>query len=123
MTDRAQRFKELINALKTNQLKFTNAIGVKYSQTNAIYNGRKEFSRNYLHKISERYPNVNTHWILTGKGAMFLDHQFVTGHKKTHSKQMEWVRRKVQSGRGPVSSLKLQNLVGEPSPEYCNCRK
>lgn len=75
MSDRAQRFQELINALKTNQLRFTNAIGVKYSQTNAIYNGKKEFSRNYLHKISEKYPNVNTHWILTGKGAMFLDQQ------------------------------------------------
>lgn len=75
MSDRAQRFQELINALKTNQLRFNNALGVKYSQTNAIYNGKKEFSRNYLQKISEKFPNVNTHWILTGKGTMFLDQQ------------------------------------------------
>ncbi len=72
MTEQAQRFQYLINALKTNQLQLSKAIGVKFSHTNAIFNGRKQFSRAYLQKLSSQYPRINIHWLLNGVGEMFL---------------------------------------------------
>lgn len=72
MSNQGERLQKLIDSLKTNQLRFSRAIGVQVSQTNAVCKGRGEFSRNYLQKVSEKYPTVNTHWLLTGLGDMFL---------------------------------------------------
>lgn len=72
MTEQAQRFKNLLKALKINQLQLSKSIEVHYSQTNAIYNGRGDLSRGYLNKLGKKYPSINTHWLITGIGDMFL---------------------------------------------------
>lgn len=35
--------------------------------------GSRNISRRVLHFITKNYPDVNVHWILTGKGEMFLE--------------------------------------------------
>lgn len=72
MEDQATRFKILINALKTNQLKLSNSIGVPYSQTNQIWNGKGDFSRGYLQKLIIRHPTISLTWLLSGAGSMFI---------------------------------------------------
>lgn len=72
MSSQAERLTELLKTLKTNQLQFSNAIGVKSTQTNAIAKGRGEFSKGYLKKVRAVYPNVNLHWLLTGTGNMIV---------------------------------------------------
>lgn len=81
MDDQAQRFQTLLNALKTNQSRFSEDIGVQYAQTNAVYNARGEFSRGYLQKLTAKYPQVNLHWLLTGVGEMLLPEQQITEEK------------------------------------------
>ncbi len=72
MQDQALRLKFLINALKTNQLQLSKKIGVPYSQTNSIFHGKAGFSSGYVKKLSAKFKNVNTHWLLTGDGEVFL---------------------------------------------------
>ncbi len=72
MQEQAQRLQNLINALKTNQLRLSKKIGVPYSQTNSIFHGKAGFSSGYIKKLSLKFPEVNTHWLLTGSGEMFI---------------------------------------------------
>lgn len=71
MTNQGERLQSLIKQLKTNQLRFSNYIGVQVSQTNAICKDRAEFSSGYLKRVAIKYPLVNSHWLLTGVGEMF----------------------------------------------------
>lgn len=74
MQNQADRLKALIKSLKTNQLQISKKIGVQYTQTNSIVNGRGKISRGYLEKLLLAYPKVNSHWLLTGEGAMYQDY-------------------------------------------------
>lgn len=74
MQNQADRLKALIKSLKTNQLQISKKIGVQYTQTNSIVNGRGRISRGYLEKLLLAYPKVNSHWLLTGEGAMYQDY-------------------------------------------------
>lgn len=67
-----ERLDALIKLLSVNQLKFSKRVGVNQSFLSAIVNGRKNISRRALQKIGDTFPQVNTNWILNGKGDMFL---------------------------------------------------
>lgn len=73
MQNQAKRFEALIKSLKTNQLQLSKKIGVQYSQTNSILHGRSKISRGYLEKLLHIYPKINSHWLLTGEGPMYLE--------------------------------------------------
>lgn len=74
MQNQAERLKALIKSLKTNQLQISKRIGVQYTQTNSIANGRNKISRGYLEKLLSAYPKINSHWLLTGEGSMYQDY-------------------------------------------------
>jgi transcriptional regulator with XRE-family HTH domain len=68
-----QRLKFIILSLKTNGLRFAKIVGVSQPFISSILSGRSKISRSLLEKISKHYPEINTHWLLTGEGSAFIE--------------------------------------------------
>lgn len=69
------RLEELLNKLKTSQLRLALDTGLNQSFLSAIIRGKKNISRDVLFSIVSKYPMVNLTWLLTGNGTMFLPDQ------------------------------------------------
>ena len=52
--------------------KFADEIGVQRSSISHIISGRNNPSLDFIQKILKRFPDINSTWILTGKGSMYL---------------------------------------------------
>jgi len=68
----SQRLKDLIKALNISTTEFSRQIKRKQPFVSAVSNGRSGISKNLLESIAKRYTYINTRWLLTGEGAMFL---------------------------------------------------
>lgn len=75
--DTGNRLLSLIKALKSNQKQFAKAIGVSQSFVYQMIAGQKRISGKVIEGISNAYKGVNTNWLYTGDGEMFLS-------EKTH---------------------------------------
>ncbi|MBN1596931.1 MAG: helix-turn-helix transcriptional regulator [Bacteroidales bacterium] len=65
---------QLIKILETEGLspaKFADEIGVQRSSISHILSGRNKPSYDFIMKIVERFPGINTEWLLTGYGSIF----------------------------------------------------
>ena len=67
------RLKELIKALKFNQVSFAKSLGMTQPNISRMASGEGKISVEVLNRIIDTYKNVNLHWLLTGEGAMFMD--------------------------------------------------
>ncbi|MGD0711853.1 MAG: helix-turn-helix transcriptional regulator [Bacteroidales bacterium] len=62
--------------LKTKNIsasKFADEIGVQRSSISHILSGRNNPSLDFIQKILKRFPDINSDWILTGKGSMYIE--------------------------------------------------
>ena len=72
MSHPSQRLESLIGKLNLNTRSF--AIELGYSRADSIYaifKRNSKISNTLLNKISNRFPQVNKDWLLTGHGTMF----------------------------------------------------
>jgi transcriptional regulator with XRE-family HTH domain len=53
-----------------NAAQFADAIGVQRSSVSHILTGRNNASLDFLLKVLQRYPEIDTDWLLIGKGVM-----------------------------------------------------
>lgn len=67
------RISALIEALGMNQSGFAKALGTSSSRISNITTGRNKPDSDILTSIVENFRNVNSSWLLTGEGQMFLD--------------------------------------------------
>ena len=68
-----EQLKKLINLMGISQKDFAESIGISPSAISEVIKGRvQSFNNETMLKIKETY-NVNLHWLLTGKGEMFVD--------------------------------------------------
>jgi DNA-binding LacI/PurR family transcriptional regulator len=78
-----QRITTFIRHVDLTPNAFAKSIGLENSGT--IYNITKEtqqdISSRILSMIAEAYPDLNMHWVITGKGSMLLHNQPVTSRK------------------------------------------
>ena len=65
------RIKQLMDAQHMNQQTFANYIGVNGASLSSIFTGRTSPTLNIVNAIKNRFPNVNTDWLLYGTGGMF----------------------------------------------------
>lgn len=75
MTER-ERVEEVRKFLNFKKKDFAELLGYAYPQNYSSYlNGKTNLSINMLRAIKNHAPNVNSDWILSGEGKMFLsDH-------------------------------------------------
>lgn len=70
--DQSIRLKQLIKALNLNQPSFAKSLGMTQPNISRMISGRSSISVEILNRITDRYKQVNLHWLLTGEGVMFL---------------------------------------------------
>ena len=70
--DQSIRLKQLIKALNLNQPSFAKSLGMTQPNISRMISGRSSISVEILNRITDRYKQVNLHWLLTGEGLMFL---------------------------------------------------
>ncbi len=63
----------LIQIIKSKQLsasQFADDIGVQRSSVSHVLSGRNKPSLDFITKVILRYPEINSEWLLTGRGIM-----------------------------------------------------
>lgn len=71
--EQSLRLKKLIKELNLNQSEFAKALGMTQPNINRMVNGSSNISVEALNRITNKYRQVNLHWLLTGSGDMFLN--------------------------------------------------
>ena len=69
------RIKELILQEGLTSGSFADAIGVQRSSMSHILNGRNNPSLDFVIKTLQRFPRINTEWLLLGVGNMYQNDQ------------------------------------------------
>lgn len=81
------RIKQVIDYLKISERKFAQSIEIPES---TLYNSRKrnsDLSSSIICTIAKNYPNLNTKWLLTGVGEMWLEEN--TGDVVLYKRMLE----------------------------------
>ena len=61
-----KRLQLIMASNRLNATSFADKIGVQRSNLSHILNGRNKPGYDFLLKVVEAFPNVNTHWLITG---------------------------------------------------------
>jgi transcriptional regulator with XRE-family HTH domain len=75
----------IILVLKTQNLtssQFADEIGVQRSSISHILSGRNNPSLEFVTKILKRFPDINSEWILFGKGSMYRHSEMINKDEK-----------------------------------------
>jgi plasmid maintenance system antidote protein VapI len=94
-----ERLNKLMNHLGLNAAAFSSEIGVQRSSISHILSGRNQPGFDFMVKVVTKYPEINSEWLLTGKGDML---------KQDKNNQGDAVQQKLFTN---VSGLKDSNLL------------
>lgn len=70
--EQGARFGRLLDALDMTQTTLSQQTGIAQSTISAIITGRRDLNKNAINALKKNLPEVNTNWLLTGEGEMFL---------------------------------------------------
>ena len=65
-----ERINLILKSRNLNAAQFADEIGVQRSSVSHILTGRNNASLDFLLKVLQRYPEIDTDWLITGKGVM-----------------------------------------------------
>ena len=65
-----ERINLILKSRNLNAAQFADEISVQRSSVSHILTGRNNASLDFLLKVLKRYPEIDTDWLLTGKGVM-----------------------------------------------------
>lgn len=69
----SERIERIMRHYGLNSKELADKCGVQRTAINHILNGRNRPSVGFLSALSESFPELNTRWLLHGKGAMFTN--------------------------------------------------
>ena len=112
----SDRILELIELLNLTSSEFADAIQVQRSSISHITSGRNKPSLDFIEKLHHKYPDLQTEWLLFGKGFPF--HQ--SSKKESPSPTLftfedETEMKKVETPITKSESLRIEN--SEPTTE------
>ena len=81
-----ERIKRFIKSTDLNSSQFAECLGVNRSNITHILSGRNKPSIDFLERLIRTFPNINTNWIISGIGEMYLSKE-----KKEPIKSLEKV--------------------------------
>ncbi len=74
-----ERINLILKSRNLNAAQFADEIGVQRSSISHILTGRNNASLDFLLKVLKRYPEIDTDWLLTGKGVMIRSTSVISG--------------------------------------------
>ena len=105
-TNDKKRIEDLLSELKHTKYSLSIALGyANGSVLNNIHNGRNGISAGLARKITNKYPEINYEWILTGKGTMLVKPK-ETPVDETILKQMKLLERLSEGQDAQIQLLK-----------------
>ncbi len=121
MVDRIQK---IIQLKKLTSSKFADQVGVPRSTISHILSGRNNPSLEFLQKILDTFPDINTEWLVRGEGpvqtipnSLFSDDDFYPSNTKNEqSEPTEIVDSKIENRNRPQSTkerIEYQNTKPE----------
>lgn len=84
MLERVLKIIELDNLTMSD---FAKKIGVQSSQVSHIKNGRNQVTLDFVTKILIAYPNIDSDWLLFGKGSMYKNDKQTTDNQSDNTKK------------------------------------
>ncbi len=75
MKDRIVKF---IDSEKLSAAEFADKIGVQRSNVSHVLNGRNNPGFGFIQKVLESFPSINSRWLITGEGDMYLNKKAVS---------------------------------------------
>ncbi len=67
------RIRQIIDTEGLSQSEFAERIGVQRSNISHILSGRNNPSIDFIQKLLSNFPNINSEWVLLGKGKMYKE--------------------------------------------------
>ena len=110
--------------LKTKNIsasKFADEIGVQRSSISHILSGRNNPSLDFIQKILKRFADINSDWILTGKGSMYIQPDLFSNieeHKTDKNKEGDEILNSDEDIPNENSSNYVNNEPLESSAAY-----
>jgi transcriptional regulator with XRE-family HTH domain len=78
-----ERVKKIIERKGSNSSQFAEEIGVQRSSISHILSGRNKPSLDFILKILEHFPDIDTNWLLFGKGQMLKEYDLFSNVNET----------------------------------------
>lgn len=66
------RLSQIIKIKQLSASQFADEIGVQRSSVSHVLSGRNKPSLDFITKVALRFPDINTEWLLTGRGQMLF---------------------------------------------------
>jgi transcriptional regulator with XRE-family HTH domain len=73
-----ERIQLILKTKNISASKFADEIGVQRSSISHIVSGRNNPSLDFIQKIIKRFPDINSDWIIFGKGSMYKEPDLFT---------------------------------------------
>lgn len=67
------RLRRLLETEKLSSSAFADIIGVQRSSISHILSGRNKPSLDFIEKLLNKFQNINSEWLILGKGAMYIE--------------------------------------------------
>lgn len=67
------RIRQLMDSMHMTQQTFANFTGLSAASLSSVFNDRTKPTLNTVEAIKRSVPNLNTDWLMFGKGSMFVD--------------------------------------------------
>ena len=71
------RLKEVLNSLKIKGNRFAKEVGVSQALVSSALSGEKPITRNFVNKITQRYPKLRESWVFTGEYPIWIPEEGV----------------------------------------------
>lgn len=110
MTEMKDRIRQIMEAQHMSQQTFANFVGINAASLSSIFNNRTKPTLNTVEAIKSKMPNLNTDWLMFGRGSMFVNdkqpEEDVSADNGEHG-----------SSAHSTGEPHVGDLFGSPSPE------
>ncbi len=108
------RVKKIIAENEFSSSKFADEIGVQRSSISHILSGRNKASLEFVQKILKRFPEINSDWLISGKGKMKSQQDSNLFSQEQNKKSVE-----ISSVEEKTDSKKEVEIIELPKKRIC----
>ena len=108
------RVKKIIAENEFSSSKFADEIGVQRSSISHILSGRNKASLEFVQKILKRFPEINSDWLISGKGKMKSQQDSNLFSQEQNKKSVE-----ISSVEEKTDSKKEVEIIELPKKKIC----
>lgn len=116
----AQRIQNIVQDKKLSIKEFASQIGMSQSNLSNLFAGKvRDLGSEYLTNIIIKFPEVNSHWLLTGEGELYtFNVHSLSSYKELQKKNLELIYNYTQLSTNYQELMKQNSLLLKKSNKY-----